>query len=253
VTAPIDVAWLGHATVDLRLAGRRFLTDPVLRDRLAHLRRLDGTGNLDPGPIDAVLYSHLHHDHLDVPSLRRLGAAELVVVPRGAGRLVARHTRADVVEVRPDDELTIGDVHVRVIPADHTGGRTFRRVAGPPLGYLFEAPDATVYFPGDTDLHPVMGELPAPDLALLPIWGWGPQLGPGHLDPHRAAEAARLLRARAVLPVHWGTFAPVTTRRQAAWVHAPADAFAGAAAEVAPDTRLHVVRPGPARLLLPAG
>ena len=65
-----------------------------------------------------------------------------------------------------------------------------------------------VYFPGDTDLFPEMGSLAPVDAALLPIWGWGPTLGPGHLDPDGAVRATQLIEPRLVIPIHWGTYAP---------------------------------------------
>lgn len=241
----LEVAWLGHATVDVRLGGARFVTDPVLRDRVAHLRRFAGRAWLDPGPIDAVLVSHLHHDHFDLPSLRRLPPGTPIVVPRGAGRLVGRAAAAEVVEVAPGEVFTVAGVTVTVVPAEHAWGRALRRVRAAPIGFLLERDGRRVYFPGDTDLHSVMAELPAPDVALLPIGGWGSTVGDGHLDPIRAAEAAGVLRARAVLPIHWGTFAPLTPRRGApAWLDRPAARFSAALCRGQPDVDLHLVAPG---------
>jgi L-ascorbate metabolism protein UlaG (beta-lactamase superfamily) len=93
------ITWLGHSTVLVELDGTRLLTDPVLRDRVAHLRR---TGPADAGmlfTLDGVLVSHLHYDHLDYPSLERLSRSVPVVVPRGAGRLLRRRRFEQVVEV----------------------------------------------------------------------------------------------------------------------------------------------------------
>jgi L-ascorbate metabolism protein UlaG (beta-lactamase superfamily) len=255
VNGRLHLGWLGHATVDISIGDVRVLTDPVLRDRVAHLRRHDGTSRLAPGSIDAVLVSHLHHDHLDLPSLRRLPSAGVVVVPLGAGRLVGRAVKGDVVEMTPGDEVRVGSVRITAVPATHPPGRALRRLRGQPLGFVLQDGVSTVYFPGDTDLHPAMAELPAPDVALLPIWGWGPALGPGHLDPQRAAEAAALLSARAVLPVHWGTFAPIARpaagrgarRGPPSWLTQPGQRFAEAMARCAPDVELHIVRPGPQR------
>jgi L-ascorbate metabolism protein UlaG (beta-lactamase superfamily) len=240
----LEIDWLGHATVDVRLGPTRIVTDPVLRDRVAHLRRRAGTGLLAPGAVDVVVISHLHHDHLDLPSLRRLPTGGVIVVPRGAGRLAARASGRDVVEVVPEDEVVVGPLRVTAVPAAHAPGRTLRRLQGEPLGFLLQDGARTVYFPGDTDLHPVMADLPAPDVALLPIWGWGPVLGSGHLDPGRAAEAAARLRARAVLPVHWGTFTPIGARGPVPWLERPAADFAAAMSAVAPDADLRIVRPG---------
>jgi L-ascorbate metabolism protein UlaG (beta-lactamase superfamily) len=260
------VAWLGHATTDVRIGGERFLTDPLLRDRIAHLRRHAGTSQLPDGPpITAVLISHLHHDHLDLPSLRKLPLGTLLVVPRGAGRLVHGVAPGMVEEVEPGDELGFGGVRVTVVPAAHQGNRTLSRVTGPPLGFVLEGGGRTAYFPGDTDLHPIMRELPAPDVALLPIWGWGPTIGPGHLDPSRAVEAAQWLRARAVLPVHWGTLAPIHStavhdgaalvRRTKVsrhvggappdWLTRPGTLLEAAMAERAPEVDLRLLPPGP--------
>lgn len=277
----LALTWLGHATVDVRLGGTRVVTDPVLRDRLGHLVRHDGTATLESGsvdghdagapPLDAVLISHLHHDHLDLPSLRRLPPGTTVVVPRGAGRLVARHAPGEVVEVRIEDHVDIGKVRITAVPAEHHPGRFLSRARATAIGYLIEGPEfeepqrietsepngghrpiRRVYFPGDTDLHPAMAELPAPDIALLPIWGWGRTLGSAHLDPDRAAQAAAILRARAVLPIHWGTFAPraVSTRRPR-WLDQPAETFTAAMARHAPDSELRLVRPGPQPVMFP--
>jgi L-ascorbate metabolism protein UlaG (beta-lactamase superfamily) len=262
----LEVAWLGHATVDIRIGGARFVTDPLLRDRVGHLRRHAGTSSLPDGmPVTAVLVSHLHHDHLDLPSLRRLPVGTPLVVPRGAARLVRGTAPGSVVEASPGDELDFAGIRVTAVPADHQSNRTLSRVRAAPLGYILEGGGRTVYFPGDTDLHPVMRDLPSPDVALLPIWGWGPSIGPGHLDPARAVEAAAWLRARAVLPVHWGTLAPIhttairdganaavrrtrlarTDRAAPAWLSRPGSVFQAAVAERAPELELRLVAPGP--------
>jgi L-ascorbate metabolism protein UlaG (beta-lactamase superfamily) len=247
----LQVVWLGHATTDIRIGGGRFVTDPLLRDRVAHLRRHAGTAVLDPAPLSAVLISHLHHDHLDLPSIRRLPPGTLLVVPRGAARLVQRAAPGEVVEVVPGDELVIDGVRVTAVPADHQPGRALRRLTGAPQGFLLEGGGRTAYFPGDTDLHPVMADLPAPDVALLPIWGWGPSIGPGHLDPSRAVEAALALRARSVLPVHWGTFAPVR-RLPPPWLQEPGSQLRSRMARDAPEVDLRLVAPGPDVVAFPA-
>jgi L-ascorbate metabolism protein UlaG (beta-lactamase superfamily) len=85
------------------------------------------------------------------------------------------------------------------------------------------------------------------DAALLPVWGWGPTLGPGHLDPERAARAAALLRPRVVVPIHWGTLLPVTSagRHRSLLTQPPLD-FARHCARLAPDVEVRILRPGEA-------
>ena len=239
---PARITWLGHSTVLVELDGTRVLTDPVLRDRMAHLRR---TKPADAGmlyALDGILVSHLHYDHLDFSSLERLGRSVPVVVPRGADRLLRRRRFEQVVEVETGEEVRIGGLIVRATHADHEGGRGFLGTEVAALGYLIRG-SHQIYFAGDTDLFEGMATL-APDLniALVPIWGWGPSLGPGHLDPRRAAEALRLLRPRLAVPIHWGTYAPLGFGRlQTAMLTDPVTEFRRHAAELAPEVEVHVL------------
>jgi L-ascorbate metabolism protein UlaG (beta-lactamase superfamily) len=239
----VIIGYVGHGTVELELDGIRLLTDPVLRARLGHLRRVASPVEVSLD-VDAVLVSHAHHDHLDLPSLRLLPASATAVVPRGAGRLVRRFER--VVELDEGDEVAVGPLLVRALHAEHPGGRTPFRARGPALSYaLFGS--QRVYFAGDTGFFAGMDRLVTDlDLALLPVWGWGPRLGPGHLDPRSAAEALRLLRPRHAVPIHWGTYQLAHRARAVAdaELEAPAFAFAAAAAELAPEVVVRVLRPG---------
>jgi L-ascorbate metabolism protein UlaG (beta-lactamase superfamily) len=239
------ITWLGHSTVLVELDGTRLLTDPVLRDRVTHLRR---TKPADAGmlyALDGVLVSHLHYDHLDYPSLERLGRSVPVVVPRGAGRLLRRRRFEQVVEVETGEEVRLGDLVVRATHADHEGGRGFLGTEVAALGYLIRG-SHQIYFAGDTDLFEGMATLaPRLDLVLLPIWGWGPSLGPGHLDPRRAAEALRLLQPLLAVPIHWGTYAPLGFGRlQTAMLTEPVTEFRRHAAELAPEVEVRVLNLG---------
>jgi L-ascorbate metabolism protein UlaG (beta-lactamase superfamily) len=235
------VRYIGHGTVLIELDGVRLLTDPLLRNRVAHLRR---TRPIDaralPQP-DVVLISHGHYDHLDLPSLRLLGAATRVVAPQ---QLTARIAELDVVGVGEGDELSLGPVRVRATHAEHSGGRPLFG-DGPALGYAILG-SKRVYFAGDTDLFAGMeGLVPDLDLALIPIWGWGATLGRGkHLDPKRAAEAVRRLAPRIAVPIHWGTYRPLHRRAEAAFLTEPAEAFVRAAGEIAPKVEVQTLRPG---------
>ena len=198
MTAPRRAAiqYVGHATTLVDVGGVRLLTDPLLRNRVAHLRR---AVKVDAGAlrgVDAVLISHLHYDHLDLPSLEKLGRDMPVVAPRGAGALIRRKAGVkNVVELRAGEEIAIGAVTVRATKAAHDTGRMPLGTQAEPLGYVIEGDGRSVYFAGDTDLFDEMADLAPVDVALLPIWGWGPTMGPGHMDPTRAAQAAALLRA----------------------------------------------------------
>lgn len=230
----------------LDLDGTRLLTDPVLRPRIGPLVR---HGPLPPphvtAGIDAVLISHLHHDHADLASLRRLGREVPLLIPPGSRGFFARKGFRGVTELSPGDSSRVGNLTVRAVEADHDGGR--RRGAGDvqPVGFLIEG-SRTVYFAGDTDLFDGMeGLAPNLDLALLPVWGWGPTLGPGHLDPEGAARAAALLSPRLAIPIHWGTLYPFgLARLRPGRLTQPAEEFAAQARRLAPQVATRVLSPG---------
>jgi L-ascorbate metabolism protein UlaG (beta-lactamase superfamily) len=242
-----EVTWIGHGTVLVELDGVRLLTDPMLRDRVAHLRR---HAPLPPAAalaqIDAVLITHLHRDHLDLPSLRRVGRDVPIVVPRGGGRLLLRRGFAAVREIAPGEDVTIEPLRVVATEARHHGGRGVVGAHGPALGYAIEG-SRRIYDAGDTDLFAGMRAIGAGglDCALVPIWGWASRLGPGHLDPLRAAHALERLQPRVAIPIHWGTYAVgPKARRPPAYLHAPLEPFLAAARELAPAVRVAALEPG---------
>jgi L-ascorbate metabolism protein UlaG (beta-lactamase superfamily) len=246
----VEITWWGHATCTVEDSGVRLLTDPVFARRLAHLRRRRGA----PPPAraavaDAVLVSHLHADHLHLPSLARLAAGTRLLVPRGAVRAVPglrRLKRLDVVEVGPGDTEKVGPVTVRVVPALHDGRRMPvgpRR--SPALGFVVDG-RARTYFAGDTGLFDTMAEEAGPvDVALLPVGGWGPGLGHHHLDATRAAEALRRLAPASAVPVHYGTYWPIGLDAvRPHEFHSPGDEFVRKAAVSAPGVRVHLLDHG---------
>jgi L-ascorbate metabolism protein UlaG (beta-lactamase superfamily) len=227
----------------IELGGVRLLTDPVLRGRVAHLRRHPAPPDAGVGRgLDAVLISHLHYDHLDLPSLRRLSAPRLLA-PRGAGAYLRRAGLRGVEELSPGEGVEVGGVPVTAVSAAHEGRR--RPGGGPraaPLGFVTGA-EKRVYFAGDTAFFEEMASLRPLDAALLPVAGWGPKLGPGHMDAAAAAHAAAVLRPRLAVPIHWGTFHPLTVRL-GAWFSDPPRSFAARLAELAPEVEARVLEPG---------
>jgi L-ascorbate metabolism protein UlaG (beta-lactamase superfamily) len=235
------VTWLGHSTVLLEVAGARLLTDPVGRARVIHLRRVGERLWLDPHGLDAVLISHLHYDHLDLPSLRPLRRSSLFVVPRGAGSWLQRRGFSHVIEVEPGDETQIHGATVRATHAEHESRRGPFGIETPALGYLVSGSSST-YFAGDTDLFAGMGAITDDlDVALLPVAGWGPRLPPGHLDPRGAAEALGLLRPRIAIPIHWGTYRRLGLSQEPVELREPAERFARLAAELTPEVDVFVL------------
>ncbi|MCN9242646.1 MBL fold metallo-hydrolase [Streptomyces sp. RY43-2] len=246
----VEITWWGHATCTVEDSGVRVLTDPLFARRLAHLRRRRGAPPPPEAAIaDVVLVSHLHADHLHVPSLARLAPDTRLLVPRGAPAQVPGLRKLDrlrVTEVSPGDRVQLGDLVVRVVPAHHDGRRLpFGRPRCPALGFVVEG-EAHTYFAGDTGLYPSMAEEVGPvDVALLPVGGWGPNLGEGHLDAGRAAEALARLMPRSAVPMHYGTYWPIGMDAvRPHEFHAPGDEFARLAAQHAPQAAVHLLAHG---------
>jgi L-ascorbate metabolism protein UlaG (beta-lactamase superfamily) len=221
------------------------LTDPVLRGRVGPLVRIAAPVDAGaPGRVDAVALSHLHADHADIPTLRRLERAGPLVAPHGAAGWLQRAGLKEVHELRPADEISVGEVRVTATPAVHDSRRRPFGPAADPVGYLVRG-SRTVYFAGDTDLFGAMADLAgAVDVALLPVWGWGPDVGEGHLDPERAAQAVAMLRPSIAIPIHWGTFALPWAAVRAGDRGRPAQRFAELAAERAPGVEVRMLAPG---------
>jgi L-ascorbate metabolism protein UlaG (beta-lactamase superfamily) len=247
----VEITWWGHATAAVVDSGTTVLTDPLFTRRCAHLRRR--RGSLPPAAAhraDVVLVSHLHADHLHLPSLARVATGTPLVLPRGALRAVPGlrrlAARLDVREVTPGDTVPVGGLTIRAVPAVHDGRRLPfgpHRVSA--LGYVVEG-EARTYYAGDTDLFDAMAREVGPvDMVLLPVGGWGPRLGHGHLNPERAAEALARLRPRDAVPVHYGTFWPLGMAGvRPHEFHSPGDEFARHAARLAPTVAVHLLRHG---------
>lgn len=247
----IRVTWIGHATVVLELGGVRVLTDPLLRRHVGALRRVGPA----PDPAlwantDAILVSHLHHDHADLGSLRLLPHAPTLSPGRNQAWLHGKGLATQAVTQRwtpvGGDQ---GEVQVRTVRAEHHS-RPMPHRPNAASGFLVRAAQAAVWFAGDTSLYDEMRALPdladrPIDLALLPIHGWGPRLSDGHMDPQAAALACALAQVRAVLPIHHGTLHPLGFHLAGLeWMHRPREQFAAALRKGAPATRLVLLDPG---------
>jgi L-ascorbate metabolism protein UlaG (beta-lactamase superfamily) len=240
---PATLTWWGHSSVELRMDGVRLVADPLLR---RHVGPLASSGHrprdLD---VDLVLLSHLHRDHTDLPSVRRFGRRTTVVAPPGGRDLVGRRARGPVTELMVGESLRVGDVTVVAVPALHDGRRHVGGVEGQAVGYLVVGTQV-VYLAGDTDMYDGMADLRrtagrSVDVAVLPVSGWGLNLGPGHMDPRRAAESLRLLRPRLAVPVHWGTLhIPILWRLRPGHHLGAPHTFARLAQETSPGTTVVV-------------
>jgi L-ascorbate metabolism protein UlaG (beta-lactamase superfamily) len=256
----IRVTWLGHATVVLEIDDVQVMTDPLLGSNVGLLRRRGPR----PDPelwrgADAVLLSHLHPDHAELSSLRKLSGTPIM----SSTDNVAWLRRSGLPNAVALSEawtpiVATGEVEVRLVRADHRH-RLMPHRPNDAHGHLLRGPSGAVWVAGDTALHPEMSMLAEMaggpvDLAIVPIGGWGPRLSPGHMNPEQAATAVSRAGARWALPVHWGTlhppfFALFRTR----WLEQPGPQFAEALVSAAPTSRAVVLRPGEAFVVPPIG
>ena len=238
-----SVRFLGHSTLLLDLDGTDVITDPILRSRipgLIHRHPLRDHSLVEA--VQCVLISHAHHDHLDLPSLRRLPRDAQVLGPLGSASLLRRN-HPDVREMRPFESHHVGNVHIVATLAKHLG---YRPPYGPfaSIGFVLEG-SLRIYFAGDTAVFPEMRDLGSIDLALLPVSGWGPVVTPGHMWPRQAVDALHLIQPSAAIPIHWGSLVPIGFHvRDWSYLHRPPHEFAEIARRELPDVAVTILEPG---------
>jgi L-ascorbate metabolism protein UlaG (beta-lactamase superfamily) len=213
---------VNHSTVLLQQRGFNILTDPIWSERASPLswigprrRRKPGVSLDDLPRTDAVLLSHNHFDHLDLPTLRRLAArgVSTFIVPRGVARLLRSQNMGPAHELDWGESLTLPNFTVHCVPALHFSARgIFDRNATLWCGYMIECQERLVYFAGDTGFGAHFAQIRekfgSPHLALLPIGAYEPRwfMSPVHMGPDEAIRAHEILGARTSIAIHHGTF-----------------------------------------------
>jgi N-acyl-phosphatidylethanolamine-hydrolysing phospholipase D len=224
--AQLTVTWVGHASLLLQLHGLNILADPMWSDRASPVRFAGPRRWVPPGiafddlpPLDIILQSHNHYDHLDDRTVRRLvqhHPRAAWVMPLGLGKFVTqRGARGDAVfELDWWQEQTIAGLRIAATPAMHFSSRSIGD-RGDTLwcGFALIAPNGRrIFFAGDTGYHPDFGRIAQRygpfDVALLPIGAYEPRwfMRHVHMNPEEAVDAFRALDAGVMVPIHWGTF-----------------------------------------------
>jgi L-ascorbate metabolism protein UlaG (beta-lactamase superfamily) len=213
---------VNHSTVLLQQRGCNVLTDPIWSERASPLswagprrRRKPGISFDDLPPIDAVLLSHNHYDHLDLPTLRRLAARgnSTFIVPARVAPLLRSKKIGPAHELDWGESVSLQGFTIHSVPALHFSSRGLHdRNRTLWCGYVIESPERLVYFAGDTAFGGHFAQIReafgSPHLALLPIGAYEPRwfMSPVHMGPDGAVRAHQILGARTSIAIHYGTF-----------------------------------------------
>jgi L-ascorbate metabolism protein UlaG (beta-lactamase superfamily) len=217
----LAVTWFGHSTALLEVDGRWVLVDPVWSPRVSPSPLIGPTRLHEPPvplqslpPVDAVLISHDHYDHLDLPTVRALFREQAApfVVPTGIGE----HLRSwgvpaeRIVELDWDGSTTIAGLTLTCTEARHFSGRFVARDTTLWSSWVIAGPRHRVFFGGDTGYTPAFAGIGARlgpfDLTLQPIGAYNDAWYAIHMDPEEAVRAHGDLGGRVLLPIHWATF-----------------------------------------------
>jgi L-ascorbate metabolism protein UlaG (beta-lactamase superfamily) len=260
----VKITYIGHATLLLEIAGVRVITDPNFDPHLGRLLpRVSAPGiALDALPaLDAILLTHAHADHLSFDSLDRLPRDIPLYAPPAVARWLRGKGYGHVEPLGPGEQAVVssGAVRIHAERATHQGNRygvdRWRSAANM---YLVETREESLFFAGDTALMPDTHALVervlwsaerALDVALLPIGyapPWKPGFRRGHLTQEDALTLFETLRARALIPYHWGTFRHVT-----ATAHDAIDRLRAALTDHGARDRVHIIEPGESMLVPP--
>jgi L-ascorbate metabolism protein UlaG (beta-lactamase superfamily) len=219
----LRITFVNHSTFLLQLDGISILTDPIWSERASPLQWIGPRRHRAPGvrledlpPIDLVLLSHDHYDHMDIPTLRWLAKEHRPTIYTGLRnrRTLARHGIETVVELDWWQESAVrDDMWISAVPAQHFSGRTpFGTDKTLWCGFIVQREDLCLYFAGDTGAGPHIEQIaqrfPEIDVAILPIGAFRPEwfMGEVHMSPAQAVEAHLKLGARISVASHFGTF-----------------------------------------------
>lgn len=241
----IAVTWLGHAGFFAQVGGVNIAIDPNWALWHGPVKRVrhPSVWAHDLPPIDLVLVTHAHYDHLHLPSLRKLAAAQPIIVPEGVGSLVKNCGFGRIVELKTWQSATYRDLRITMTPARHWGARMIHDTHRGFGGFLISSDVRCLYHCGDSaifDGFKEIGKRADIDLALMPIGAYDAPSGrPVHMNPEEALDAFDMINARSMVPMHHDTF-PLGGEP----IHEPAERLLKAALDRRIDHRVRILREG---------
>ena len=210
--AEIGVTWLGHAGFFAQIDGVNLIIDPNWALWHGPIKRLrhPSVWASDLPPIDLVMVTHAHYDHLHLPSLRRIARGQPIIVPQGVGGLVKRCGFGQIIELDLWQRAKFRDLHITLTPARHWGARMIHDTHRGFGGYLVSSKERSLFHCGDSSMFDgfaEIGQRAGIDLALMPIGAYqAPSGRPVHMNPEEALDAFQMLGAAHMVPMHHDTF-----------------------------------------------
>lgn len=241
----IAVTWLGHAGFFAQVGGVNIAIDPNWALWHGPVKRVrhPSVWAHDLPPIDLVLVTHAHYDHLHLPSLRKLAAAQPIIVPEGVGKVVKNCGFGRIVELKTWQSATFQDLRITLTPARHWGARMIHDTHRQFGGFLIKSPERCLFHCGDSamfDGFQEIGKRASIDLALMPIGAYDAPSGRQvHMNPEEALEAFEMMGAHSMVPMHHDTF-PLGGEP----LHEPAERLVKAAIQRQIEHRVRLLREG---------
>ncbi len=209
----LQITYIGQGTTLIGLSGQYFLTDPNFSNKVLGFKRLAPPGLMPQAlpELSAIIVSHAHYDHLDIFSYKYFKTTLPIIVPEGLGKFVQKFLPNPVIEIPPWSHHLQGGVEIHAVPVKHHGFRWLPLRHRASTAYVLKSKEGTVYFAGDSgpgEHFVETASLYDIDVAVLPIGGYKPKWleKKKKLNPATALEAFRQLRAKHMIPIHWGTF-----------------------------------------------
>ncbi len=241
----IAVTWLGHAGFFCQIGGVNIAIDPNWALWHGPVKRVrhPSVWAHDLPHIDLVLVTHAHYDHLHLPSLRKLAAAQPIIVPHGVGRVVKNCGFGHIVELKTWQSATFQDLRITLTPARHWGARNIHDTHRQFGGFLIKSPERCLFHCGDSamfDGFQEIGKRASIDLALMPIGAYDAPSGRQvHMNPEEALDAFEIMGAKNMIPMHHDTF-PLGGEP----LQEPAERLMKAALERGLESRVRLLREG---------
>jgi len=242
----MKITYIGHASILIEDRGGNLLIDPLFSDKVLFFKRRSPLP-FDPKtlpPISAILISHLHLDHFDVPSLNYVKTSTPLIVPEGSGDKVLARTSNPVIELAPWASHEIGNsIKITAVPSKHSASLITPLPSRSTNGYIIEG-EKTVYFAGDVAYSKYFSDIGNAfniDVAILPIGSYRPRflMKNIHMDPREALRAFIDTRATYLIPVHWGAF-----RLSLEPPHEPIDILKEEAGRSGIEEKIKILEPG---------